>query len=664
MENFYVNIEETVHMINTYGIVDRDVHINGRTLEADRPLSKVAEALRDNQFEGQYFIKRLEFDPKLIRSNEHEILLISDENVFYRLNRYTEDVEDLGQIKDPIRDVLLTDEGVYILTTQELMHFNSSCELIHSAKVETVIEDMKEGDLIGFYKDNKKYDKKLKFKIIALEDNIAIVHKHIYIFNRKLGFVNKLPQEIQGATFIKKYNMFACIKGDQVVFIEPNGIEHGDPLLTPNFYSKKIDQMHFGDESFLVLADGNSTRVYYMKNSYWFKKLEIPGKFHSVYDETICLYDYRCSGITFGTTDDANANLTRKDKNNIKNWYSVSRLFFNRGIDPFWLIDGNTLKCTNLYQTQQPPPCYFKEIETENNIKSVFYNDGLLFIYVDNTIDSSTSENLKCKKKNVILKSRIKCGDKQASVDDSHSQEYRDNALYIYETINDNIRLYKKCEIRNCNILCEEIIYGNRDFIILRSDDKIQKIYLDDRSSDKRAFKTKIPKDSPILINASVIKGDIAMLYTHGFFCYRNRFYNVIDIYEPLCKIEGKFSVKYIEESNMIKIFILANNALVEIDVEDGDGSFEIPADDIGAYKVKPEDVSRVIAVDVVSFICYKNYVIYNIENTVFIYGGNTVISELSSEENSTLLMVNNNEIVMQNKSGSLESITVNEFST
>ncbi|KAI5154462.1 hypothetical protein ENBRE01_3384 [Enteropsectra breve] len=114
----------------------------------------------------------------------------------------------------------------------------------------------------------------------------------------------------------------------------------------------------------------------------------------------------------------------------------------------------------------------------------------------------------------------------------------------------------------------------------------------------------------------------------------------------------------------MIKIFILANEKLLQIDVENSDDTIEMSHGEIDVYEVETENTSRVVATDVVSFICYKNYIIYNKENKIFIYRDNKVISELEAEENSTLLMVNNNEIVMQSKSGSLESITVEEFGT
>ncbi|KAI5151280.1 hypothetical protein ENBRE01_2025 [Enteropsectra breve] len=456
MENFYVSIEETFRVIGGDGIIDRDVHIYGKDLVADRPISLMALAKRDKIPLNNYFRVDLEFNPKILRSNERTIILISDENMLYLLDRYTAELEDLGQIDNPVRDVLITDNDMYILTTKELLHYNSYFEPVNSVEISTIIEDMNEGDLICFYKDNKKYNKDLKFKIILLEDSIAVVYNHIYIFSSELKFINKHPLEIQGATFMKKYNKFACIKGDQIVFIESNGLEHGDPLVTPGFYSTTIEQMYIGDEALLVLGDGKSIRVYYLKNLNWYKKMEIPGKFHSVYDESICIYDTGYTGITIEPTDDATVNLMHEDKNNMQKFYSYSRLYINKSINTFYFIDGNTLKYTNVYQSKTLPTFFNKEIVLENTIKSVFYKDNLLFIYVDNTINcagsiNSNSENLKYKKKFGNLKNSLKlnCSDMQASADRSITQEYKDNALYIYEASNATFQFYKKCDIRN-----------------------------------------------------------------------------------------------------------------------------------------------------------------------------------------------------------------------
>ncbi|KAI5152490.1 hypothetical protein ENBRE01_2869 [Enteropsectra breve] len=675
MENFYVSRENECKVYTDRGIVDRDVQVYDGLLIADRPISIRLAAVRDNLSLCSQFQMELEFDPKILRSNEHEILLISDEDVFYRINRYTEDLKELGQIQDPVRDVLLTDEGVYILTTQELLHFNSYCELVNSVKVGAFIEDANYGNLTGIYKDNKTVKNEILFKITTFNDSIAVVYNHIYIFSSELKFISKLPQEIQDATFIKKYNRFACIKGDQIVFIEPNGLEHGDPLPTPGFCGNKIEQLYFANESLLVLADSISTRIYYMKNFYWYKKLEIPGRFDSINDETL-YYNYQgASEVSLMKMTDGKHKASEA-KNTILKWHSVIKVDIGRSINPFCVIDGNKLKYTNLLRPRIPPPFFYKELEFENNIKSVFYKEGLLFIYVDNsidafkcnvtnnedtninTIDGSKTEMNSCFEKKIYP-------EKQVLVDERHSKKIKDNAVYIYEVNNDNFKLHKKCEIRNCDKLSEQIIDGDRDTIVLRSKDGTYKINLEDKSSDTRVFRTNEVLEESIVINASVIKGSIALLYTNGVFSYRNRYYSVFDINDPLIKkVVGDFSVKYIEENNMTKIFILANKRLVQIDVEDSDDISEMSQDKIDVYDLDAEEVSCVIASDVVSFICYKNFVIYNNESTIFIYSDNKVISELDPDDNAILLLVNDNNIVMQSNSGSLESIAVKELST
>ncbi|KAI5152491.1 hypothetical protein ENBRE01_2870, partial [Enteropsectra breve] len=666
MENFYVSRENEKKSYSDRAIVYRDVEVYERCLIAKKPISKMWSAARKDMSLFSQFSLELEFYPKLIRSNEHEILLISDENMFYRINRYTESVEELGQIQDPIRDVLLTDEGVYILTTQELLHFNSYCELVNSVKVGAFIADANESDVMSFYKVNKKYNKDLKFKIMTFNDSIAVVYNHIYIFSNELKFISKLPQEIQDATFIKKYNRFACIKGDQIVFIEPNGLEHGDPLPTPGFCGNKIEQLYFANESLLVLADNISTRIYYMKNFYWYKKLEIPGRFDSINGETLYFNYQGTSEVSYLKMSNAKYS-TPEEINKLSKWHSVLRVDIGRSINPFCVIDGNKLKYTNLYRAQIPPPFFYKELEFENNIKSVFYKEGLLFVYVDNSISADrdvigNEGNIKSNK-SIFTKNDNSCGGKQILEDESNSKNYKDNAVYIYEVNDDNFKLYKKYEIRNCDILSEQIIDGDRDSIVLRSNDYIHRIKLEDKSSDDRVFRTDDFLDETRVINACVIKGEIAVLNRNGMLDYKNKIYSVFDINDRLItRLVGDFSVKYIEENNMTKIFILANKRLVQIDVEDS-ADVEDSVEDIDFYGREAERASCVIANDVVSFICYKSFVIYNNKNNIFIYKNSKIISQLYADDNAILLMVNDNKIVTQSRFGSLESSTVKEFS-
>ncbi|KAI5149132.1 hypothetical protein ENBRE01_0720 [Enteropsectra breve] len=653
MENFYVSNENRFQLYTGPGIVDKDVLIYGNTLVADRPVRKMISAGSDELNSSSKLNMELDFDTEILRSSERVILMISDENDVYHFDRYTEDFEYLGQAQDPIRDVLLTDVAVYILTTQELMHFDSFCKLISSVCINNIIEVVNQDNLCIFYQKSVKKD--LKFKIMTLNDSIAVIHNYIYIFNSKLEFIQKLPQDIHDATFMKKYNKFACIKGDQIVFIEPNGLEHGDPLPTPGFYSNIIEQLYIGDESLLVLADGESIRGYYMKNSYWFKKFEIPGEFHSVYDESICIKEYNYYTISISDeTIDMVIRLTYKE--NFERINIVNRLLINRRINPFYIIDGNKLRCTNPQQSQIAPPFFYKEIELENNIKSVFYKDNLLFIYVDDRIDYGYG----------IINNQDDTNSKMDSFNEKQTclVEDKTKALYVYEVNNGNFILIKKRELTKYLTKCEEIIDGDRDSIVLRFNTVIRRISLDDKPTDKDVLRTTTHEIGSSVINASMIQGDLALLHINGMFIYRSKYYNIFNNIDRLVqKVMGYVSVKYIIKSNTIKIFILANKKLVRIDVENSAGSYEIPKNNVNVCEVKTVNLSSVIANDVVSFICYKNYAIYNNKNFIFIYKDSKIVSKLHADGISILLMVNNKNIVIQRNSGSLESIAVEEFS-
>lgn len=271
------------------------------------------------------------FSPVYFKNLTFDFLLLSEDQTLYRINKFKKILESIGTITDRILAISCGNDKIVILTDKEILLFNSYFDL--EAHI----------DLLKVYEASiaEEFDTlNSKYKIVFGDDIFVIitpVSAIILSFDLSINGIYK--DSILDAVFISKYNKFACISTHEhcIKFIEPNGLEHGEPL---NDFCENLKSLFIGDTQLILLDKKDHVVGYYQKNFFWYKKFTLKGKLYSTEDNSIIV----------------------KDDNSLFQYF----LFKEKAIN--FVINGSILYYTNFNRAIIPPPFYYKAINFESEI--------------------------------------------------------------------------------------------------------------------------------------------------------------------------------------------------------------------------------------------------------------------------------------------------------
>lgn len=351
MENFFVRRKEVQKFASKSYLYDMNARVEDGAIH----------------FEDIHI--ELPFIPVYLRNLPFDFFLISDDRNLYRINKHKREIDNLGYLTDSIRAVECASDRIIIATERELLLFNAYFALVKSKP----LRDLEHSSDVGCCKrgvpccgqnrhcargvcpvqdDHASSSGRNQgvgvegYRVVCGEDLFGYIEPgRMTVYNLDLDPIGVVDEDILDAVYISQYNKFACATARSVKFIEPNGLEHGDPL---DARVETLENMNVCGCNLLVCSKGSEVSVFYMKNFFWYKKLMIYGDLLRVENNAVVVSD----------SD------------------SITKLFIYRERSPNFVIDGHRLYYTNLGRAIIPPPFYFKCIEVGSQIRN-FHFDGL-----------------------------------------------------------------------------------------------------------------------------------------------------------------------------------------------------------------------------------------------------------------------------------------------
>jgi elongator complex protein 1 len=263
-------------------------------------------------------IMALPFSPRHFHVLAFEYLFVDGCSRILLVNKSTQGISEVGQASGEVRllKVSRDEKWCVMITDSEMLLFDGYLDLKTSL-------DIKLDSLAGV--EWTDYD------VFAV-----LTEQRILFYDTDLKLVGKSKDDrYSGVSWRSKYNTFACAASDSVRFIEPNGLEHGDPL--PEVCGSL---MFMENQDLLVatqMAEGRRLLgVFYMKNFHWYRK---------------------CSGEVSGDLlcVEGNTILVRSGR-------ELNRLYVfgerTRCGPEYFVIDGASVLYTDFSRQIIPPPFY------------------------------------------------------------------------------------------------------------------------------------------------------------------------------------------------------------------------------------------------------------------------------------------------------------------
>lgn len=342
MENFYIRAE------SHFNVSDPFIYNN-------------TAIIQNGYLKSNNISIKLSFTPIYMKNLSFDFFLISDDQTLYKINKHRKEIENIGTITDKILQVACDYDKIAILTDQELLLFNTYFDLEKSYKFDNATAKL----IFSNHFD--------QFKVKFGTGLITVISKNCtLIFDFDLKILSKITTEILDMVYIKKYNKFACLcaSSSNIRFFEPNGLEHGEPL---NCFGDSLYLLAVDQAEILLIVNSSGVIGYFMKNFFWYKKIDLKGSFYEIENNSIIMY-----------------------KNN-----SLTKYFVYRELSNGLVINGNDLYYTNLQKALIPPPLYFKSISVDSQILSFCSNMNNIYIITSTGIYNiliSTMEIIKyCK---------------------------------------------------------------------------------------------------------------------------------------------------------------------------------------------------------------------------------------------------------------------------
>lgn len=350
MENFFFRYSENLKFQKNDFLYDNNSYIDEHTLHTPETTTTLPFSV--------LFFKNLKYD----------FLIISIDQYFYRVNKYRKQIEEIGLIKDPLLEVSINNDNIVLITTKEIMLFNGYFDLVRSIEIdlEQILDEkfiITKLDAVKIADHSTMHQTTQSLHLVWAEDSFCVLGKSCsVIFNLQLEIVSKIQQHIKAMAFISKYNKFACAVNNKIQFFEPNGLEHGDPLMVE---SNIVDILNVDGSELLVFYKDGVVQVYFMKNFYWYKKMEIFGEYFA---------------------SEGNALILKKDN-------SIVKHFVYTETNESFVIDGSNLNYTNYLRALIPPPLFYKSLKLDSQIKNFYRNENILIILTQNAIYNYSINN-------------------------------------------------------------------------------------------------------------------------------------------------------------------------------------------------------------------------------------------------------------------------------
>lgn len=422
MENFFVRRKEALDFTDKSYLYDMNARIEHGAI-----------CFEDIRVE-------LTFTPVYLRNLPFDFFLISDNQNLYRINKHKQEIDDLGYLTDSIRAVECGLDRIVIATDKELLLFNAYFDLARSKSLhlegrsecnssvsccktdasccrQNVAKHCAMGgsDHTGcsqggpMWRSGRNPNFSTRgYKIVYGDDLFGYIEpSRMTIYDFNLDPIGVIDESILDATYISRYNKFACATARSIRFIEPNGLEHGDPL---NVEAEMLENMTVCGCNLLVAGKGSEVAVFYMKNFFWYRKLVIQGDFLQVENNAVVVSD----------SD------------------TVTKFFIYREKSSNFVIDGPRLYYTNLGRAIIPPPFYFKCVEVGSQVRGFCFDGSMLCI----SDQDETNMFLIDRNDNVKKTSTLgKLGDDFVMIGDTFISKVN-NSVEIVGRASDQVRLF------------------------------------------------------------------------------------------------------------------------------------------------------------------------------------------------------------------------------
>lgn len=266
---------------------------------------------------GDEKIAELPFVPTHFHVLRHEYLLLDAEGRILLMNRASRELQDVGQVGNAVLSVSMSrdEKWCVIATNAEILLFDTYIEFKASADV--------------------CLDRLVQIEWTDYNLFAVMAEDCVFFYDTELRRVGECRDRYLGMSWKSTYNVFACSTPECIRFIEPNGLEHGEPLQV------SCDRLSFFDceDVLAVMTHGSGEallRIYYTRNFHWYQKAvrRVSGRFVCIEDNTV---------------------LFRSDK-------ELTRLFVfrekTRCGPEYYVVDGNAVLYTDFSERTIPPPFY------------------------------------------------------------------------------------------------------------------------------------------------------------------------------------------------------------------------------------------------------------------------------------------------------------------
>lgn len=549
----------------------------------------------------------LPFNAVYLQSLAYDIFLISDDQNLYRINKHVKEIENFGCLIDRIYAVGCEKDKVIVVTDKEILYFNAYFDLTKNKNIGCPVlnfEDSGENKVNSSEAKDKSITESFgnfslqspRFNSLIFGDGIfaVIFPKAMHIFNLDLELVSSVSQKVKSAVYIAKYNKFACAIGSTIMFIEPNGLEHGDPLMAE---ASVLMKLAVDGAEILLCCNNGTVSGYFMKNFFWYNKFTVSGKL-------------------FGTED--NAIL-------ILQGHSIFKYYVYRETSENFVIDGLNLYYTNLGRACIPPPFYYKQIKVDAQIKGFYYDQNLLFIMSEKAIE-------------------------KLSIDGNDMIHHLNCISYKYSDDVAGILVFNSSILINRGEYVE--IIGEKFPEIENFINKIEEV--------QNAYKN---SDSATVLNIIKLfkhKDSLGCLFSNGIVFYGHVFAFNFDI-----------GMSFSLQSDDSKIYFLNSGILQRADIPKDERTDERINENIDERMDENIDESVVSPImgktdisGVYSFLLYRNYLIYITKDLLTVLDLSTGDKfDSFADDNTDILCLKDNKIILYTRFGTLESVTNKLFS-
>ncbi|KAF9764583.1 hypothetical protein NGRA_0443 [Nosema granulosis] len=277
---------------------------------------------------------------------KYEVLFVSKDNSLVLRNKHTKNERELGTINSEILKISKSNDENYtvIVTRDDILLFDSYLDMIGSVDL------------------NKEKTKDF-IEVQWAEDEFCVVFKtELLFFDVKLKQIGlNSNYEFRSVCYREKYNIFVCATKNKIVFIESNGLEHGEHIeIEAEFVSMITNDIMLCSKE--TRYSSTTINILYSKNFHWYKK----------------------------QTKTYTGRITKIEKNRIYLENGSVEIILCGKVDRFdnlyMVVDGCKLLYYNMNDSKIPPPLSKYNINFKGQIQSVDIQNGSLLVHLPEKI--------------------------------------------------------------------------------------------------------------------------------------------------------------------------------------------------------------------------------------------------------------------------------------